>query len=131
MFANIFTNKISKRRLNVQSNPYSTPIHFVPSTPPVLRHFTPATLSEILHLLSQSPNLHCNLDPIPTAVLKKIVNEIAMTIISIINLSLLTGNFSSLKSSLISPLLKKTSHNKEDLSNYRLIAILSVVSKIT
>ena len=33
------------------------------------------------HILSQSPNSHCNLDPIPTIVLKKITNEIAPTIL--------------------------------------------------
>ena len=66
--------------------------YFLPSTfPHVLHHFTPATLSEISDLLSQSPNSHCNLDPIPTTVLKKIANEIAPIILSIVNLSILTA----------------------------------------
>ena len=30
--------------------------HFLPSTPPVLHHFTPVTLLEMADLLSQSPN---------------------------------------------------------------------------
>ena len=97
-------DKISKLHLNLQSIPTSTPARFLPS-PSFHHHFTPATLSEISNVLSQSPNSHCNLGPIPTTVLKKITNEIAARIV---NLSLLTGTFtSSLKSYLISPLLKK------------------------
>ena len=110
MFQKSFADKISKLHLNLQSNSSSTSAHFLPSTPPVLHHFTPATLSESSDLLSQSPNSHYNLDPIPTTVLKKLANEIAPTILSIVNLSLLIDAFSSsLKSSPVSPLLKKTS----------------------
>ena len=77
MFAKFFADKISKLHLNLQYNSTSTPAHFFPSSP-VLHHFTPATLSEISDLFSQSSNSHCNLDPIPTTVLKKIANEIAL-----------------------------------------------------
>ena len=53
------------------------------------------------------------------------------TILSIVNLFITTGTFSStLKSSIISPLLKNLSLNKEDLSNYRPIANLSLISKL-
>ena len=117
-----FVDKISKLHLNLQSNPASSPAHFLTSTPPsVLHHFTPATLSQISDLLSHSLNLHCNLDPIPTTVLKKIANEIATTILFIVNLSLLTRTFPSyLKASLISPLLKKPSLNTVPLPTYPL-----------
>ena len=55
-----------------------------------------------------------------------------LIILSIVNLSIKTSTFPfTLKSSIISPLLKKPSLNKEDLSNYRPIANLSIISKLT
>ena len=98
-----------------------------PSTPPILHFFTPATLLENDNLLSQSSDSYCDLDPVPTTVLKKISNAISPTILSIVNLSKTTGTFpSTLKSSIISPLLKNPSLNKEYLSNY-----LSFITKLT
>ena len=103
-----------------------------PSPPPQLHTFIPAILLEIDNLLSQSSDLYCDLDPVPTTVLKKISNAISPTILSILNLSITAGTFpSTLKSSIISPLLKRPSLNKEDLSNYRHIANLFFVSKLT
>ena len=49
-----------------------------------------------------------------------------------VNFSIATGTSpSTLKSSIISPLLKQLSLNKEDLSNYRPIANLSYISKLS
>ena len=94
--------------------------------------FIPVTLREIDNLLSQSSDSYCDLDRVPITVLKKISNAISSTILSIVNLSINTGTFpSTLKSSIISSLLKKSSLNKEDLSNYRSIANLSFISKLT
>jgi len=53
-------------------------------------------------------------------------------IIKIINLSLSTGSFSLLfKHSLVTPLLKKPSLDKEILSNYRPVSSPSFISKLT
>ena len=61
-----------------------------------------------------------------------ISNAISSTIISIVNLSITTGTFpSTSKSSIISPLLKNPSLNKEHMSNYRPIANLFFISKLT
>ena len=77
-------------------------------TPPLIHSFTPATLLEIDNLLSQSSDSNCDLDTVPTTVLKKISNTISPTILSILNPSITTGTFPSiLKSSVISLLLKK------------------------
>ena len=62
----------------------------------------------------------------------KISYAISRTILSVVNLSITTGTFpSTLKSSIISSLLKKPSLNKEDLSNYRPVANLFFISKLT
>ena len=53
------------------------------------------------------------------------------TITNIVNLSLFSGQFHpTLKESVISPLLKKPTLDKEELSNYRPISNLSLISKI-
>jgi len=50
------------------------------------------------------------------------------TITIIVNLSLSSGNFHhTLKESLISPLLKKPTLDKDELSNYRPISNLSLI----
>ena len=53
------------------------------------------------------------------------------TITDIVNLSLTSGQFHPiLKESVISPVLKKFTLDKDQLSNYRLISNLSLISKI-
>ena len=53
------------------------------------------------------------------------------TITNIVNLSLTSGQFHPiLKESVISPLLKKSTLDKDQLSNYRPISNLSLISKI-
>ena len=71
-------------------------------------------------------------DPIPTWLLKECSSFLVPTITNIVNLSLISGQFHpTLKESTISPLLKKpTLYDKEELSNYRPIYNLSLISKI-
>jgi len=53
------------------------------------------------------------------------------TVTNIVNLSLSSGNFHhTLKESVISPLFKKPTLDKDELSNYRPISNLSLLSKI-
>ena len=53
------------------------------------------------------------------------------TITNIVNLSLISGQFHPTpKESVISPLLKKPTFDKEELLNYRPISNLSLISKI-
>jgi len=94
--------------------------------------FTPATQEEIVKLILNSPDKQCDLDPIPTSLLKQCVHILAPAITAIVNLSLETGTFPSLfKRAIVTPLLKKPSLDKESLSNYRPISNLSFLSKLT
>jgi hypothetical protein len=112
---------------------HSSP-HSVASPPisSLLSSFSPATESEVARLLQQSPNKQCNLDPILTALLKECASLLIPTITSVTNHSLATGLLPThFKQSFVSPLLKKTSLDKESLSNYRPISNLSLISKLT
>ena len=76
--------------------------------PPNLSNFDPATLTEIHNLIFSSENKQCELDSIPTFLLKLCFNELGPTIINIINFSLSEGIFpSSFKQAIVHPLLQK------------------------
>jgi len=63
--------------------------------------------------------------------LKECSSLLVPTITSIVNLSLISGqSHPTLKESIISPLLKKPTLDKEELSNYRPVSNLSLISKI-
>jgi len=131
-FASFFTDKISKSRFTLSAvsseSPHSVP---PPSHPPDFSVFRPATNDEIWKVIHACPNKQCDLDPIPTSILKHCSCVLAPVITRIVNLSLSSGQFChSLKKSSVTPLLKKSSLDKESLSNYRPISNLSFISKI-
>jgi len=76
-------------------------------------------------------NKQSDSDPIPTWLLKVCAPVLIHTITNIVNLSLTSGHFHPiLKESVISPLLKKPTLDKDQVSNYRPISNLSLISKI-
>ena len=135
-FASFFSDKILKIRTVISTgnahrsvSPHSEP---PPQRNCQLLSFTPATTDEIARLLNSSPDKQCDLDPIPTSLLKKCSTVLLPTLTNIINLSLTAGTFpDSFKHSVVTPLLKKPSLDKESLSNYRPISNLSMLSKLT
>ena len=75
--------------------------------------------------------IQCELDSIPTFLLKLCFDELGPTIINIINFSLSEGIFpSSFKQAIVHPLLKKPSLPDDDLTNFCLISNLNFISKI-
>jgi len=100
--------------------------------PTNLTFFSLATEEEICKLVSQSSNTFCDLDPIPTSLLKQLLPPLLPTITNIVNLSLSSGVFpKQFKLCSVIPLLKKYNLDKEELSNYRPISHLSFLSKLT
>ena len=78
-----------------------------------------------------SPSKHCDMDPIPTWILKDHIDLLLSTITRIVNLSLETSTFpSQFKSAVVKPLLKKATLDSENLKNYRPVSNLTFVSKI-
>ena len=73
----------------------------------------------------------CILDPLPATLLTHHFDLLLPIILKIVNLSLESGHFqSSLKTAVLSPLLKKANLDHEVLANYRPISNLKVISKI-
>ena len=71
------------------------------------------------------------LDLFPATLLKQHFNLLLPIILKIVNLSLESNHFPcSLKTAVLSPLLKKANLDHEVLANYRPIPNLKVISKI-
>jgi hypothetical protein len=88
-------------------------------------------VGEVTKLISSSPAKSCELDPVPTNILKQCASELAPAITAIINGSLSSGEFpSSYKDALVRPLLKKASLDPGVLGNYRPVSNLAFVSKV-
>ena len=91
----------------------------------------PATQDEIRDVIKKSPSKSCELDPLPTYLLKLCLDQLLPLITTIINRSLVESKVSQcFKRALVRPLLKKPSLDKEILKNYRPVSNLPYLSKI-
>ena len=73
----------------------------------------------------------CSSDPFPTSLLMSHLHEIIPIKEHIVNLGLTTGDFPiSCKSSIVIPLIKKPSLDREMFKNYRPVSNLSFLSKV-
>ena len=112
------------------------PKHNVPYIPPPeiifpMTSFEPATADEVKKLILSSQDKSCDLDPLPTKLLKSCLDILLTAITNIVNLSLESGSFPDvLKVSHITPLLKKPTLSKDDMKNYRPVSNLNFISKI-
>ena len=134
-----FSSKISTIRSNLDRAAESTSSHTLQHEQSFLQlheendllKFRSVSTAEVTKLIESSPSKSCSLDPLPTQLLKKCLVVLVGPITDIINLSLSTGAFpSSLKHGIITPLLKKTTLDRNVLSNFRPVSNLSFLSKL-
>ena len=131
-FNNFFVEKIAKIRStfdeNTVYNQYDKPREG--TNPPGLNNFTELSEEQVLKLIQKSRPTYCELDPIPTALLKECTSILIKPLTKIINLSLSLGYVpSSLKSAVIKPLLKKPGL-ETIYKNYRPVSNLTYISKL-
>ena len=92
--------------------------------------FHDVSKNEIQKILSNSPRTTCDLDPIPSALLKKCSDAVLPTMTKIISNSMNLGEIpSSLTAAQILPMLKKVNLDSSMLANYRPISNLCFLSK--
>ena len=92
--------------------------------------FHEVSINEIQKILSNSPGTTCDLDPIPSALLKKCSDAVLPAMTKIINNSMNLGEIpSSLKAAQIRPMLKKVKLDSSMLANYHSISHLCFLSK--
>ena len=82
--------------------------------------FTPTTTKDITKLVCKSAYKLCTMDPIPTHPLEAKLSRVAPVIAGIVNISIAKGVFpSAFEQVLVTPLLKKTMLDANDVKNYR------------
>ena len=95
-----------------------------------LNSFSPVLPDDVVEIVSSGPAKSCELDPIPTSLVKKHIGVLAPTICDIANSSFDTGTFSDdLKEALVRPLHKHPSLELE-LKNFRPVSNLPYLGKI-
>lgn len=115
--------------LNVDGNP----MDYMNKSPPddKFSEFKTLTEDDVLQLIKSSSNASCELDPIPTKLLKQCVHALLPIITAILNLSLSNGQFTELwKCALVTPLLKSA---KLELifNSFRPVSNLQYISKLS
>jgi len=72
MFATFFSDKRHKLGYNLLDHPSRVSPHITPlHSPAIITQFDTVTHEEVYKLISESSDTYCDLDPIPTSLLKK------------------------------------------------------------
>jgi exonuclease III len=128
-FAQFFTDKIHVIRESFASPIFSPdPNHKHTTNMP---SFQPISSEKLKKIITSGNSKSCILDPIPTTLLKDHIDHLLPTLLSIVNQSLTSGTFpASLKAAIVSPLLKKSSLDKEIYKHYRPVSNLPYLGKL-
>ena len=130
-FADFFTDKIAKIRETFEAEQDGYVEHASDDTHSVPTILSPTTDSELRKVILGGNSKSCQLDPLPTQLLKSSLDTLLPVLVKIVNTSLSSAFIpTSLKSATVTPLLKKPSLNQEDLKNYRPVSNLPYVSKL-
>ena len=93
--------------------------------------FEPVTETDVERLVANAPAKSCELDPIPTWLLKQCSCELLPIITNVINTSLVTSVVPAVfKCAIVKPVLKKSTLDNVALHNYRPVSNLPFVSKL-
>ena len=96
-----------------------------------LDSLSPIELSEFMSMVVSSKSTTCLLDPVPTRLLKEVLSPVGVSLLNMINMSLVTGYVpQSFRVAVVKPLLKKPTLDSGILGNYRPISNLPFLSKI-
>ena len=96
-----------------------------------LNTFEVLSLVDLKSVITSMQPKTCELDSLPTSILKSCLDVLLLPILHIVNLSLLGGIFpTQFKHACIVPLLKNSSGDHDVTQNYRPISNLSFLSKV-
>ncbi|XP_072043096.1 uncharacterized protein [Amphiura filiformis] len=117
-FADYFTSKVTNIENQLNQSP-NNPVYAQVSESCHTQYvtFQPVTEEEVRKVISESPTKTCNLDPIPTWLLKQELLEVLLPAITrLVNASLAQGQFpASFKKACVIPLIKKPNADRNDL----------------
>jgi hypothetical protein len=131
-FNDFFIKKIDTIREHIISTSGNTTLTLsTDPCPHVFSDFSPVDEDGVIKIITGSKNATCDLDPLPTELLKTSIPVIISTLVNLFNSSLQSGIVpSSFKHAIVKPLIKKVSLDPENLKNFRPISNLSFLSKV-
>ncbi|XP_070557238.1 uncharacterized protein [Ptychodera flava] len=98
--------------------------------PHVFTDFHPVTADQVQTVIKRSSTKSCDLDVLPSDIIKKSVNTLTPFLVDFFNCSLRTGIVPThFKSAIIRPLLKKPDLDKNMLKSYRPVSNLTFFQK--
>ena len=132
-FADFFVGKVEKIRSTViggkNLRTKRNPIHQTPVC--CFEEFEEVSPEKLKRIIKDMPDKTCDLDPIPTWLVKGCMHELAPVLCRFINLSLGCSSVPDLlQQALVFPTIKNPHGDKDALSNYRPVSNLSFVSKL-
>ena len=131
-FNSFFITKVINLRNSipiVTNNPFSNSSKLFTGTR--FTEFEQVTEDDILEIFKTNSIKTSPLDPIPASLLKQISSELVPYNTKIVNCSLREGSLEGLKNSIVDPLLKNEKLDSESMKNYRPVANLAFISKLT
>lgn len=133
-FSSYFCSKITTIRDDLDAIPAvdsNQPFPDMVCDVQTLSDFTPTTEEEVRKLIMGSASKSCDLDPIPTWLLKDCLELLLPLLTSIVNASLSSSTVpTDMKHAQVRPLLKKPGLDADNLKNYRPVSNLTFTSKL-
>lgn len=129
-FNEYYLNKVKQIRNKIPSTNYNiSNVSDFCGVP--LDFFRPTTVQEISEILKVSGIKTSFNDILPARILKQVIESLLPYLCELVNKSLTTGSCEGMKESIVGPLLKKAGLDPEVLKNYRPVADLVFLSKLT
>ena len=108
-FADVFRNKTQKIRLNLQSardDNVATLSEEIPTATAMMSEFEMVSEADVEKIIRNSATKSCDLDPLPTWLLKECLTSLLPVVTKIINLSLSEGEMQhDFKEAILIPML--------------------------
>ena len=96
-----------------------------------LESFNQISISKLTKMISEMNNKSCSMDPMPTQLVKSCKDLLFPIILKIINLCFAESYFpDSLKTAIVTPILKDNSKDPDEYRNYRPVSSLPFLSKV-
>ena len=128
-FNNFYVNKVKQIRDKIPQSNYSR--NTGNFTGIMMDSFRPTTVNELSDIIRKSGIKTSFQDVLPAKILKKVIDVLLPHICNLVNKSLVTGSCDGLKESVVVPLLKKAGLDPDFLKNYRPVADLVFLSKLS
>ena len=127
-FLDFFNKKVEAVRKEIGQRPAAT---FLPAITTTLNCFQLCTEADIAKVITAAPSKSCELDPVPTDVLKQFLPVLLPYITKMCSASLREGILpTSQRNAIVTPRLRKAGSDPADVCNYRPISNLTFMSKV-